>query len=193
MTKQLGIEMLYMGIAPRMLKCSALAIFRDFAGLLCYKPRMRLIRDMCMAALIPVLSGCSAHMERSYSGNGYRPGIDFTTPAPGAVPEVIKTSSLTTASVNYEAMGYIELGSMYVRGALPGLEELQDFARSKGAGVVLYWTRQDGTIVGSRSLGRPENPLPPDEVVHDCYDQWYSFMAKRHDSDTWVPPSWTRR
>lgn len=158
---------------------------------------MRIFRNMChavgMAMSALALSGCGMHLEDSYAGKGYRPGIDFKLPAPGTVPEVIRTSRLSTAQVNYEAMGYIELGSMHVRGALPGLTELQDFALSKGASKVLYWTSQGGTIEGSRSLSRAENPLPPDGAVHDSYDQAYSFMAKRHDSDTWVPPSWTRR
>lgn len=152
-----------------------------------------LCRIVCMVAGALILSGCGMHLEDSYAGNGYRPGIDFKLPAPGSVPEVIKTSSLSTAILNYEAMGYIELGSMHVRGALPGLAALQNLARSKGASVVLYWTRQGGTIEGSRSLHRAENPLLPDNEVHNTYDQAYSFMAKRHDSETWVPPSWTRR
>lgn len=126
------------------------------------------------------LSGCGVWLAELYRSQGYRPGIDYKTLAPGELPKVCRTEDMIGSLIIYENLGYVSIGRMSFCGKFPDLAELQEFAAEQGAQVVLYRSKENGKIEGTtQALGGLAN-LEPAPVL-DSYDQEYEFLSRRHD------------
>ena len=137
---------------------------------------------LCLAAMgaCMSLSGCGVWLAELYRSQGYRPGINYKTLAPGELPKVCRTEDMIGSLIIYENLGYVSLGRMYFSGKFPDLKELQQFAAEQGAQVVLYSSKENGKIEGTiQAFGGLSNPAPAPEL--DSYDQEYQFLSKRHD------------
>ena len=128
------------------------------------------------------LSSCAVNLAEQYHSHGSRAGIDYKTLSSGELPEVCRTEhrNMISSLIAYKELGYVSIGWMRFSGKFPQLAELQEFAAAQGAQVVLYSSKENGTIKGtSRAWGAAVEPEPAPEL--DSYDQEYEFLSKRHD------------
>ena len=112
--------------------------------------RVQDVKTICKmsicAAAAAMLVGCSgANYNVHYNSMGLAPG-SYIPLAQGEVPRLVETIDFPAGVERHLKAGYVTIGRMKFSGTHQRWHELIDFAKEKGATLILYGALPDGKL-----------------------------------------------